>query len=465
VSFAQRIYWGLPYFAKCWAASWNTRRLDRERFGPEFEFALTGIRERDGWDTGQLEEFQDKSLRDLVSHAAAHIPYYRESFARVGLKPGTFLGLADLRRLPILEKADARIRCRDLVDERLDPGRLIVEHTSGTTGTPVCLYRDRADTAAAYAYNEARWHAVAGMRRGRNRSVSIGGHLVVQPDRPRPPFWVSNRRWQQFYMSSYHLSPQNLGAYVEALREFGGEYIEGYPSSVCAIAQHIVENRLDTVPFGACFTTAETLSDSQREVIRRAFGCATFNQYGCGEMAVFAADCPRGGLHLSPDYGIMEVLDESGEPAPLGQPGTLVCTGLANRSQPFIRYRLGDIGALSERACSCGSALPLLASIEGRTDAVLKTRNGRLVGRLDPVYKGVEGVNEAQIVQEDWDRFLIRVVPGRDYRPSDGERIRSNLMERLGSECNVRVEKVDAIERTSAGKFRAVVPMELISIR
>jgi len=455
-SLGQKLYWKAPYFVKCWMASWNARRLDRWRYGAEYKRLLDEISRRDAWTPQQFRDYQNQQLCEVVALAAAHVPYYRELFAEGGIDPASIRSVDDLARLPVLEKSVVRADPAAFVDERLDRRKLMVAHTSGTTGTPLDLYRDVTQESAAFAYFDARCRAVAGMRRVRNPSVSLGGHLVAPPQRNRPPFWVHNRRWRHLYMSSYHLSPDYLGFYVEELRRFRGDYIEGYPSSVYAIANYIVANDLAPVPFKAGFTTAETLFDYQREAIRKAFSCRTYNQYGCGEMAVFAAECEHGSMHLSPEIGFVEVVDDDGRTVPVGQTGKLVCTSLINRVQPFLRYAVGDVGSLRAGQCPCGSLLPLLGDIEGRIDAVLITPDGRRIGRLDPVFKGAKGIAEAQIVQDDYDKFRIRIVPGKDYTRADGQRVIENLAQRLG-EAEIRVELTGSIERTAAGKFRAVV--------
>ncbi|MCK4660793.1 MAG: phenylacetate--CoA ligase family protein [Phycisphaerae bacterium] len=452
----QKLYWKAPYFVKTCMASWNARRLGRERFGADYARVLSEIADHDKWSPAQFAEYQQVELGKLIRHAARNVPYYQKLFAEIGVDPESIDGAEDLARLPILEKAVIRADPVSFVDRRLDPGKLITLSTSGTTGTPLVLYRDVWLNSAAFAYLDARWRGTAGMCRGHNASVSIGGHLVASPDRSRPPFWVHNRKWKQLYMSSYHLSPQYLDAYVDKLRQFRGEYIEGYPSSIYAVARHILERDLEPVTFKACFTTAETLFDYQREAVTKAFRCRTYDQYGCGEMAVSAAECKEGTMHISPEFGIVEVVDDNDKPLEPGQAGQLICTSLINHVQPFIRYRIGDIGALGAGRCSCGSPLPLLDHVEGRVDAVLITRDGRRVGRLNFIFSDVDGVVEAQIVQNDYDRFVIRVVPAKDYTDAEGQKLIRNLGHRVG-EADIRVEVVDRIERTSAGKFKAVI--------
>lgn len=455
-SIKQRLYWRAPNCVKNWMASRYARQKDRERFGPAYERIVLEIAERDRWSSEQLTEYQRRSLVEVIRHAAEKVPYYRETWREAGVDPASIRGPEDLPRLPILEKDVVRNDPLRLIDETQDRRRLIVGHTSGTTGTPLSLYRNVAQSSTAFAYADARWHAVVGLRRRRNASISIGVHLVTAIERTRPPFWVHNRRWNQLYMSSYHLSPRYLDTYVDAIRLFGAEYIEGYPSNVYAIARYIIDKKLEPIPMKACFTTAETLFGYHRQAVLEAFGCRTYDQYGSAELVVFGAECEHGSMHLSPEIGVVEVVDDDDRPLGPGQVGQLICTSLVNHTQPFIRYRIGDLGSLSKESCPCGSPLPLLGHIEGRVDAVLITRDGRRIGRLDPVFKNAHGIAEAQIVQNDYDKFVIRIVATEDYTEAHGRMVINRLSKRVGG-GDIRIETVDRIERTSAGKFKAVI--------
>ena len=99
----------------------------------------------------------------------------------------------------------------------------------------------------------------------------------------------------------------------------------------------------------------------------------------------------------------------------------------------------------------------MLGNIEGRADQVITTRDGRRIGRLDPVFKGARGIKEAQIVQDDYDRLRIRIVPGRDYTEDHGAEVAARLADRIGRGCSITIELVEMIERAGTGKFSAVV--------
>jgi len=456
ISLTHRLYWKAPYFLKCRLASLKARSQDKIRFGSEYERVVRELTERNCWSAERLAEYRDERLRFMIRHAAANVPYYRRLFAKLELNPQSIRTAEDLAKLPVLPKQTMREIPRELVDETRNRREVRHGHTSGTTGTALDLYRDAAGFGRAFAFMDVRCHDVAGVRRRRNKSVSIGVNLVADLKRTTPPFWVYNAHWKQLYMSSYHLAPQYLKHYVEELRRYGGEYIEGYPSTVYAVAQHIVDNDLPPVPFQACFTTAETLGVHQREAIARAFSCRTYDQYGNTEWVSFAAECEAGSMHISTDFGIIEVVDERFEPVPAGRTGQLLCTTLVNEVQPLIRYQVGDMGSLREGVCPCGSPLPMLGHIEGRTDDVLLMRSGKQIGRLDVVFKDTHGIAAAQVVQDDWGRFRLRILPGRTYTEAAGNRARKILREYLG-EGEITIELVEQIERTMSGKFRALV--------
>lgn len=99
----------------------------------------------------------------------------------------------------------------------------------------------------------------------------------------------------------------------------------------------------------------------------------------------------------------------------------------------------------------------MIENILGRTDDMVVTRDGRRVGRLDPVFKGLQSIKEAQIIQEDYDEIVVKIVPGKDYKEKDGDVVVNELKKRLGSQANVSIHIVDEIPRSSAGKFRAVI--------
>lgn len=275
--------------------------------------------------------------------------------------------------------------------------------------------------------------------------------MVAPVKQKKPPFWVWNAGLNQLYLSSYHLAPSLIPAYLDALVKYRIKYILGYPSAIHALAQEALKLGRTDLELDIVIANAEPLYDYQRATISNAFGCPVRETYGMAEIVAAASECEHGSLHQWPDTGIIELgtgdSDDSSE---------LICTGLVNADMPLIRYRVGDSGKLRDKACACGRSLPLIDKIEGRSDDLLYTLDGRRIGRLDPVFKGNLPVREAQIIQESLSTLKVRYVPAENFCNDVFETLTERIRERMG-DVNVVFDEVSAIPRTSRGKFKAVV--------
>jgi phenylacetate-CoA ligase len=126
---------------------------------------------------------------------------------------------------------------------------------------------------------------------------------------------------------------------------------------------------------------------------------------------------------------------------------------------PLLRYRIGDDAVTLFGECSCGSLLPAVQRILGRTDDNVVTRDGRLVGRLDHVFKGLVGLRESQIIQEDPDTFRVKTVHDALFDEHQKAVLENRLKERIGMHITVCIEPVEEIPRTARGKFKGVVSL------
>lgn len=454
---AYRLYWHLPNFARTWAASYESRRLDRERYGTLYHNARHDIARRDTWSPGQFADFQKQCLVSLVRHAYSNVPYYRALRNTVNPDAQPFRSGEDLACLPILEKHTVRQHSSLLLDERLNRRKLTAVHTSGTTGTPLTLYRDRQASSALMAYVDARVYAPLGIQSRVTRNVHVGPRLVAAPQRRTPPWWIEVPRWNSMYMSMFHLSPRYLPHYVKAIRDYGPDFIQGIPSAIAAIARWIVASELAPIPMRVCLTWGEQCLTEHRDAIRQAFLCRTVDSYGCAEMVLYGVECEYGAMHLSPEVGIVELVDDNDRPVACGCVGQTICTGLLNYAQPLVRYRLGDLAMYNVDECPCGSRFPALTVVRGRASGgAIVGQDGRQVRQVGTVFREIRSIVEAQVVQEDGGRCRVRVVAGAGFGEADSQRIQRRLLALMGGGA-VTVELTDHIARGPGGKFRAVI--------
>jgi len=430
-------------------------KVGRLRYGGSFATRLAGYRERDLWSRDQLLEWQRVKLMALLRHAASHVPYYVRLREQGRFPIEEVRSVEDLSRLPLLDKDAVRADPEAFLASNRRP--LHVLYTSGTTGTPLRLYRSTETIRDWYACFEQRARAWSGVSRT-DRYAMLGGQLVVPVRRDRPPFWVYNAALRQLYMSAYHLGPRFMDAYLDELGRRRIVHLYGYASAMDALATHALQSGRRDVKLRVAVSNAEPLFDHQRDRIAEAFSCQVRDTYGNTELSVAAFECAGRRMHLSMEVAAIEVVDAAGVPCPAGATGEFACTGLLNFDHVLIRYRPGDSGALraDESPCNCGRHSPSLAAVEGRTDDVLVTVDGRRVGRLDPVFKGGMHLREAQIVQMARDEIHVNVVPAAGYSQADADAIVARLRERVGA-MNVRIIEVAEIPRSSNGKFRAVL--------
>ena len=424
------------------------------RYGPGSERLTEEAREREHWTLAQWNAWRDERLGFVLHRAATRVPFYREQWT-ARRRRGDRASWELLENWPILEKETVRRQPRAFVADDRSVGLMSHLRTSGTTGTPLDVWRSHATTKALYALGLARtrgWHGIT----LHHRRAMLGGKLVTAVRRRRSPFWVWNAGLQQLYMSSYHLAPDLIPSYLDALVRHRVVYLVGYTSSLHALAQEALRLGRRDLKMIVALTNAEPLYDHQREAIAAAFQCSVRETYGMGENVAAATECEAGRLHQSPEVGLIEVCDDDA-PVPRGSFGEFICTGLLNPDMPFIRYRLADCGRLApdDERCRCGRTLPSIAALEGRANDLLLTRDGRRVSWLNPILYGIP-VRQAQFVQESLDRILVRCVAGPGFTAESRQTIVERLRTRMG-DVQVVLEDVTEVPRSSNGKVRSVI--------
>jgi phenylacetate-CoA ligase len=408
---------------------------------------------QDGWPPEQFRAYQEERLGELL-RAAHGSPYYRRVFDQAGIHPGMPLFEA-LAALPYLSKETLRKRAEDLLTQKPPRGTMVF-NSSGTTGTPTDIYyttRFHQLATAVAAVRNLGWANVD----YNGRRVMFGVRKVCRFDQARPPFWRFSPAEDLAYASIYHLSHRYLPYYLDFLRSYQPAIVMGYPSALRAIAHYALERQDFPAPAKGVFTHAETLLEQDREAIETTWRCKIYDRYGAVENCVFAAQCEYGRYHVSPEIGIIEIVDSQGNASPPGAMGEVICTGLQNTLQPLIRYRIGDAARwAAEQRCACGRNMPVIEAVEGRVEDICYTPDGREMLRFDTVFKGIANIREAQVVQEELDRFSILVIPTDEFDEQEGKKIEHNMHIHVGN-VTVEIKQVAEIPRTRSGKFRAVL--------
>jgi len=457
MSLAQAVYLQSPPWAQTVLLNVYGWQIGRHRYGAPYRAAVQRLLEQERWPAERIREYQDARVRDIVRVAYGETTYYRRLLDEAGIAPADIRGVDDLPKLPLLTKDVVRTRGPELMTRSRRGRGWLHGHTSGTTGSPLSLWYDRALCIMNNAVDRQQ-KAWGGMPDDAWIGLLLG-RVIVPSTQPRAPFWRTNWMLRQQWFSSFHMSEENLAVYVAEMRRSGLRFLEGYPSTLYILASYLRRQGV-TLPMRAVFSSSETLLPLQRAVIEGAFACPLFDFYGLAERVIFAGECEQhGGKHISAEFGYVEVVDEEGMPVPPGQPGYLVGTSLHNTAMPMMRYRTGDYSALLTDPCPCGRASPRLRDVTTKAEDIVVTPDGRMISPsvLTHPFKPLDQIVKSQLIQDQPDHLVVKIVASGRFRPEHERQLVDALQERLGREMTIDVRVVSDIPSESSGKFRWVI--------
>ncbi len=432
---------------------WHQRQV---RYGNIFFKELKFLQNSQWWNEDDLIEIQWAKTKKFLEKVIRIVPGYSQK----QIYRDTLLTLKDkkLKLFPILSKEDVRKDLQNFYHPDFKKNQHRWTHTSGTTGKALvfpisqhCFEREYAFRALHYT-----WSGIS--LTGKDKIAFCAGHPVANPDQKNLPFWTYDKINNHLFLSSYHLSDNNLKYYIGELERFNPKMISGYPSSVYLLALAYKKYGRGTLSLNSVYTASETLLDYQRKIIQDAFQCYVFMWYGNSEMCANIVECEKRELHLKLEHSFVEILDNNNHSVLPGETGHLICTGFGNIAFPLIRYDIGDEVILSRNQKSkCGRGGILIDKVIGRMEDYILTPDGKYIGRLDHLFKDMLNIKEAQIIQNHIDEIVIRIVKRNGYLKVDEEKIRKEAKLRLGSEIKLLFDYVPQIDRTANGKFRFII--------
>ena len=387
-----------------------------------------------------IKAFQQVRLGKLIQHAYYTTPYYREL-----LKTDT----PDITQIPPLEKWNIREDLDRLCSDRFTREERIKNTTGGSTGTPLTFYQDRnywnQRNLSVYYFDQ--W---AGSDLGEPQLIIWGAPADLKGDE----HWKYrlNTFWRnQYWLNGFHLTDEEMHAAFEKMNRCHPQTILTYPSSLYQFAAFLYENGL--IPkwqLKGIISSAEMLHPHYRALAEDVFRTKVYNRYGGREVGLIAMECKEGRMHIN----CRDIYLEIDSPNPYTQPGEILITQLNNYAMPFIRYRIGDIGILSDELCLCGNQLPILDDLLGRTTATFRTRTGTLVhgGYFTQQFYGIDGVNQFQIIQESFKHCVLKLVINERWTEAARRYLVQSIQRILGGDVVVTVEFVEEIPLSTSGK-------------
>ncbi|MET0938600.1 MAG: hypothetical protein ABWY51_05195 [Gaiellaceae bacterium] len=375
--------------------------------------ALPGQKRVPFRDREQLLEDRDRRVRETVSYAVEHVPYYRELFVRGEIDPREIRTADDLTSLPLVGRDEVLPEARQF--RSVAPGTRdgIELQSSGTTGVPLRLFHDRRSVLrnVAYAERERAVESALVGKRLRYTRMYLGSGFTENVDRVRGlmarasfrPFRPTFRR------ASLGGKPEGVYRTIDSIKP---DVIMGCGSHLESFFRAAVERGGPTHRPKALLYTWDQMTARGRRLIEEHFGIPVISRYSAMESLKIGYVCERrGGFHLHEDLCHVTIADPDGVEVPDGQPGEIVLSNLVNRGTVLLRYRIGDLGRISTETCTCGRSSRVLADLEGRATEYIPLLDGDNVGplRVTMAVGQVPGIVRYQLVQRTPSAFELRL--------------------------------------------------------
>lgn len=400
---------------------------------------INEIEDMYGMSKEELKQRNEQVFLRIFRKAYNKSVFYHKLYTDAGIKIDDIKTLDDIKKLPVLTKDMVRKHADEMIVA--PKWKLIINHTSGTTGTPLRVYEDWPSIWREQAYFYC-YRKRCGFMYGQPL-VSLRGNLE------KKDLYLKVHISNTLYLSSYNINEKTVGIYYEQIIRHRPVAIEGYPSSLYSLALLLRDKKLQ-LHIPVAFTSSESLLDYQRALIEKQFDTNIYDHYGTTERTIRLSETiNHNGYYEEPGYSINEYT-EDGE----------ITTSLINESFPMIRYKGNDVMDIEE--LDGNEKQVIVKKIEGRKSSVLIGKDGTQYSSalLTRVFKSMTTIDNAQFIQEKVGAVRLNVVVGNNFTNNDMERLQTVLSEQLSSNnFDIEINKVQVKDLiyTTQGKFNYVV--------
>lgn len=383
----------------------------------------------------ELNARNESLFLELFRNAYDSSSFYHSLYTKSGIGKEDIKSIEDIKRLPIITKEDIKAHADEMLT--VSKWKVIKNHTSGTTGTPLKVYEDWPSIWKEQAYSFC-YRKRCGFTYGQPL-VSLRGNLG------KSNVYLKVHISNTLYLSSYNINQKNIGIYYDLINNHHPIAIEGYPSSLYALALLLRDNNLQ-IHIPVAFTSSETVLDYQRELIQSQMDTVIYDMFGTTERTIQLCESFNHNEYFeSPGYSINEYSEE-GE----------ITTSLINSSFPLIRYQVNDIMEFIDH--SSENLRVRVKSIQGRNSTYLEGKDGTKYSGalLTRIFKDITTIDNAQFVQHKKGEVDLNVVVCDSFSWKDAEKLRSVVFEQLGVDnfkININHVSADEIIYSSRGKF------------
>ena len=419
---------------------YNIRQAERE------------LEQMGAWSHDRLMEWQARQRSALAEFHCTHNPLY-------GQKVGKTLP-SRWEELPPMTKSDFQRDLRSIITPGMKQGDLYQASTSGSSGHPFVFVKDKYAHACSWALIKQRygWHGLSlHSKQARFYGIPLERMQYLKEQ-------AKDRLMNRVRFPVFDMSDNILKGYVRKFRVQRFDYIYGYTNSLALFARYLLRNGMQLrrvcPTLRICVTTSEVCTDEDRQLLKDAFGVNVVNEYGASEVGIISFEDVKGDWILSDENLFLEVVDEENQPVPDGTIGSILVTDLRNRAFPFVRYRIGDLGAIKTERREGREARRELLRLYGRENDVILLPSGRKSPGLTFYYisrsilESSGFLREFVIRQVSLDEFVFEIVSDRSLTVQEENLIREKMDLYLEPGLRAVFRRVPVIQRPPSGKIK-----------
>lgn len=404
-----------------------------------------------------IDNYHLLKCKKEINNAIKNVPYYEKPSYKKALKTNNLDSF--LEQIPVIDKNTFLSNTNSFFSANWSKGR--TKHTtSGSSGSPLTIYSSIREKLYAQSMLLCQIQKITG-EWGMKDTLYLSG-FYVNSNLDEENFFTRDKLFNNTYVSIYHFRKENAEKYLSLLQRYKPKIIYGYASAINELASILEPYGEISHNIKIIISTSEILTESYRSNIEKVFNLKVTDMYGSQEGGHFAFECQYGVKHIHPARGIIQVknvdtISRTGK-------GEAIITAINRPSFPLFKYNLKDIVEIEEPMgrCACGLETYIIKDIEGRSEDMVITSDGRRIGYLNfHATKDLTGLKESQLIQTGYEQFIFKCI-FEDYvtmiqKERAYEHIKLKLEERIGLKTSINFEDVNLIEKSSKGKFKAVI--------
>ncbi|WP_031514252.1 phenylacetate--CoA ligase family protein [Desulfofalx alkaliphila] len=422
--------------------------------------------ENETMDRGQLQQLQLARLQQTLKNVYQNVPFYREKFDQLGIKPEDCRTLKDLSRFPFTVKTDLRDNYPFKMFAVPRSKVVRVHASSGTTGKPTVVGYTKKDLDT-WADLVARLVTMVGVTEEDVAQVCFGYGLFTGA-------FGLHYGLERVGAMVVPTSTGNTERQIMLMQDFGTTTVISTPTYAMHMAETARKMGVDPaeLPLKVGLFGSEAWTESMRAELERVWNLKATDNYGLSEIIGpgVSGECMyTNGLHVNEDHFLVEIIDpETEEPLDYGQGGELVITSLTKEAFPIIRYRTRDITVLNPEKCECGRTTVRMRKVSGRTDDMLIISGVNVFpSQIESVLLDVDGIAphyKIIVAKKGYlDTLEVQVEPTEkaftgQYKDLQllEETVRNKLSSVLSLSAKVKLVEPGSLERF-VGKAKRVV--------